>query len=182
MAEVSTGKRSYLAMGLSTLLPGLGQFYLRKPFQGFILFLGVISAGAIIYMNSVPVNSWRDLTRLDGFEKRWAERRAEKKGGINSDGSVVSGVKPPTTSGKNPLTADENKNADYHLYTFEDGKKLMFRPSWKFKVSGFIQGVVFWMYAIFDGWLGRKGFDNRPLKKRLKAAEAQRKAAERTLE
>ena len=180
MVEVSADKRSYLAMALSILLPGLGQFYLRKPFQGFILFLGVVSAGAIIYMNSVPVNSWRDLTHLDGFEEWRAERRAEKKGKIDN---VVSGVKPPTTSGKaNPLTADESKNADYHLYTFEDGKKLMFRPSWKFKVSGFIQGVVFWMYAIFDGWRGQKGFDNRVLKKRLKAAEAQRKAAEKTTE
>jgi TM2 domain-containing membrane protein YozV len=140
MAEVSTGKRSYLAMSLSALIPGLGQFYLRKPLLGIILFIGVISAGALIYMNSRPVNSWHDLTRIDRSEK--------------------------------------NKNADYHLYTLKDGRKLMFHPSWKFKISGFIQGIVCWGYAIFDGWLGQRGFNRRAFKKRLKAAKEQREAAE----
>ena len=76
MTEVGDGKRSYFAMLLSLILPGLGQIYLRKPLKGLVLFLGVIFAGMIIYLNSFPVNSWQDLTRFDDAKEWWKERRS----------------------------------------------------------------------------------------------------------
>ena len=230
MAEMSTEKPSYLAMFLS-LIPGLGQLYLRKPLKGLLLFLGVLSAGAVIYISSLPVNDWRDLARFDGLETWWASRQGEIETREDSEKS-----KPVDTETK------ENQERHYHLYTFDDDflfrieptfqrdldnrhiseklrqifkhnnlliskdanvsikktnsrwiisdgnrtyavrnvdgqlnifavKKLMYRPSWKFKISGFIQGIVLWVYAIYDGWKGRRGFNRRELKKKLKKTE-----------
>ena len=67
MVQVGNGKRSYLGMLLSLILPGLGQIYLGKWLRGLILFLGVALAGTIIYLNSLPVDSWEDLMRFDDF-------------------------------------------------------------------------------------------------------------------
>ena len=227
---MSAAKRSYLAMLLS-MIPGLGQLYLRQPLKGVILFLGVLSACAVIYISSIPVNDWRDLLRLDGLETWWETRQAE--------------IETQEDSGKSQLVATEAKvkqERDYHLYTFDDNllfyiglmfqkdldnrnfseklrrtfkdngillskdaviltkktnsrwiithgnrayvvrkidgrlniyavKKLMYRPSWKVKISGFIQGITFWIYAIYDGWKGRRGFNRQLLKKKLKKAE-----------
>ena len=160
MTEVGAGKRSYLAMLLSLILPGLGQVFLRKPLKGLILFLGVASAGAIFYINSLPVSSWQDFTRFDGTKEWWAAGR--------SDGTEAESA---STDPNSPGVQEEKPT--YHLWTFDDGKKLMYRPSWKLKVSGLIQGVIFWFYAIYDGWRGKKGFNKRAFKKRLREAKEQ---------
>lgn len=227
---MSTANRSYLAMLLS-VFPGLGQLYLRKPLKGLVLFLGVLSAAAVIYISSLPVNDWRDLVRFDELRTWWQARQTEKTAGRDSEKT-----EPNATNGK------ETKYQDYHLYTFDDNllfyiglnfhkeldrnifskelqralkdngvllskdavistektdsrwkithgnrayvirkmdgrlnvyavKKLMYRPSWKFKISGFMQGIILWVYAIFDAWRGRRGFNRRALKKMLKQAE-----------
>ena len=227
---MSTAKPSYLAMLLS-VIPGLGQLYLRKPLKGMFLFLGVLSAVAVIYISSLPVNDWRDLVCFDELETWWNARQADKAVRTNPEE-----IEPGATKAK------EKQEQDYHLYTFDDNylfyiglkfqkdldnrifseelqrafkdngvllskdavilvektnnrwkithgnrayvirkmdgrlniyavKKLMYRPSWKFKISGFIQGIVLWIYAIYDGWKGRRGFNRRALKKRLKQSE-----------
>ena len=103
MAEMSAVKRSYLAMFLS-MIPGLGQLYLRKPLKGLILFLGVFSAGAVIYISSLPVNDWRDLVRFDGLETWWKSRQA----GIESREDA--GKSEPTAA-----KAKEYHERDYHF-------------------------------------------------------------------
>jgi hypothetical protein len=222
MAEIGVGKPSYLAMLLSLIIPGLGQLYLRKPLKGVICFLGVVAAVGIMYINSLPVDSWRDLIDFSGAKAFWKAQNASEHDDASPEDSV-----PPS----------ENKRPHYHLYTFAgdlrfrmgleyendlnnlyyisvplhrvfqenkivltdnaqivvrkkdmewlvddkyqmylvkkqdgelnvyEGKKLMFRPSWKFKATGLIQGLLFWGYAIFDGWQGRRGFSRRFLRK-----------------
>ena len=124
--------RSYVAMFLSIILPGLGQLYLGHFLKTFIIFFGIASAFGIVYLNSMPVEDWRDLTRF----------------------------KPPA---KTETTQEDTRNAEkppgyaIHIWTFDDGEKLMYRPSWKLKISGLIQGVLCWLYAISDGWRGRRG-------------------------
>ena len=123
--------RSYVAMVLSVLLPGLGQLYLGQSLKGFILFLIFVSALGIVYLNSMPVKGWNDLTRF----------------------------KPTATEDiSTGNTEDAEKQSTYaiHIWTFDDGEKLMYRPSWKLKISGSIQGILCWLYAIGDGWRGRR--------------------------
>ena len=155
MVQVGRGKPSYLAMLLSLILPGLGQIYLRKWLRGFILFLAVVLGGALIYLNSLPVNGWQDLTRFDDFTDWWKERRFDGANAVQSSGTP-------------DIVEEMEERPGYHLWTFENGKKLMYRPSWKLKLSGFVQGLFFWMYAICDGWRGEKGFNKRAFKKRLR--------------
>ena len=132
----STPAHSYVAMGLSMILPGLGQLYLGQSVKGFLLFFLFVSALGIVYLNSMPVKEWRDLTRF----------------------------KPPTKE-ETPTdnTKDAQTHAEYaiHLWTFDDGEKLMYRPSWKLKISGSIQGILCWLYAIGDGWRGRRRRNTR---------------------
>lgn len=127
----SLKSRSYVAMILSMILPGFGQLYLGQSFKGFLLFFLFVSALGIVYLNSMPVEEWRDLTRF----------------------------KPPATE-ESPTdnTEDAQTRPEYaiHLWTFDDGEKLMYRPSWKLKISGSIQGILCWLYAIGDGWRGRR--------------------------
>ena len=123
--------RSYVAMILSAILPGLGQLYLGQFLKGFILFLIFASAFGIFYLNSMPVNEWRDLVQFRPIPK--AETTTD-------------------------TTEDSEKHPRYaiHIWTFDDGEKLMYRPSWKLKISGSIQGILCWLYAIGDGWRGRR--------------------------
>ena len=123
--------RSYVAMVLSAILPGLGQLYLGQSVKGFILFLIFASAVGIFYLNSMPVNEWDDLVRFKPIPK----------------------AETPTDT-----TDDSEKQHEYaiHIWTFDDGEKLMYRPSWKLKVSGSLQGILCWLYAIGDGWRGRR--------------------------
>ena len=127
----SPKNRSYFAMVLSALLPGLGQLYLGQSLKGFMLFLIFASAVGIFYLNSMPVNEWRDLTQF--------RPAAEDE----------------TTTDN---TEDPQKQSPYaiHIWTFDDGEKLMYRPSWKLKISGSIQGILCWLYAVGDGWRGRR--------------------------
>ena len=126
----SIKKRSYVAMLLSVIFPGLGQLYLGHFLKAFIIFLGFASAFGIVYLNSMPVDDWHDLTRF----------------------------KPPA---KTETTESDTENTEkppgyaIHIWTFDDGEKLMYRPSWKLKISGLIQGILCWLYAIGDGWRGR---------------------------
>ena len=158
MVRVGDGKPSYLAMLLSLILPGLGQIYLRRWLKGFILFLGVALGAAIFYLNSLPVAGWEDILHFDDFADRWKERQSDNT-------SVV----PPSDT-EDPMQEIEEE-LGYHIWTFETGKKLMYRPSWKLKLSGLVQGLVFWLYAIIDGWRGEKGFNKRAFKRRLKEAK-----------
>lgn len=57
-------KRSYLAMILSAVIPGLGQMYLNHFLKGCIIFIVYISSICIFYMNSYPVRDWDDLLRF----------------------------------------------------------------------------------------------------------------------
>ncbi len=123
--------RSYVAMILSAILPGLGQLYLGQFLKGFIIFLIFASAFGIFYLNSMPVKEWRDLLRFKPI---------------------------PQTETTTDNTEDSKKQPGYaiHLWTFDDGEKLMYRPSWKLKISGSIQGILCWLYAVGDGWRGRR--------------------------
>lgn len=126
----SLKSRSYVAMGLSMILPGLGQLYLGRSLKGFLLFFLFVSALGIVYLNSMPVKEWRDLTRF----------------------------KPPAKEVPIDNREDAQTRSKYaiHLWTFDDGEKLMYRPSWKLRISGAIQGILCWLYAIGDGWRGRR--------------------------
>lgn len=126
-----TAPRSYVAMVLSALLPGLGQLYLGQFLKGFIIFLVFASALGIFYLNSMPVKEWRDLTRF----------KPAARGETTTD-NIEDSPKEPAYS--------------IHIWTFDDGEKLMYRPSWKLKISGSIQGILCWLYAIGDGWRGRR--------------------------
>ena len=127
----SPKNRSYVAMILSAILPGLGQLYLGQFLKGFVVFLIFASAFGIFYLNSMPVKEWRDLVRFKPI---------------------------PKTEATTDNTEDSEKQPGYaiHLWTFDDGEKLMYRPSWKLKISGSIQGILCWLYAIGDGWRGRR--------------------------
>ena len=123
--------RSYVAMILSAILPGLGQLYLGQFLKGFILFLIFASAFGIFYLNSMPVKEWRDLVRF----------KPAAKENISTDDTEAPQKHPPYA---------------IHIWTFDDGEKLMYRPSWKLKISGSVQGILCWFYAIGDGWRGRR--------------------------
>ena len=159
------GKRSYFAMLLSLILPGLGQLYLRKPVKGLVLFLGVVFAGMIIYLNSFPVNSWQDPTSFDDAKQWWKERRSDR-------------TNPEPLMTESDTVRKQEEEPGYHLWTFESGKKLMYRPSWKLKVSGFVQGSIFWLFAVYDGWHGQKGFNKRAFKRKLMETQEQQEAEE----
>ncbi len=124
--------RSYVAMLLSVILPGLGQLYLRHFLKAFLIFLGFASALGIVYLNSMPVEDLRDLTRFKPLTKT-----------ETTEADTENTEKPPGYA--------------IHIWTFDDGEKLMYRPSWKLKMSGMIQGGLCWLYAIGDGWRGRRG-------------------------
>ena len=226
MAEVSTGKRSYFAVLLSILLPGLGQVYLRKPLKGFVCFLGVISALGIMYVNSLPVYTWRDVVDFSDLLTFLKAQIPENTQDSDTTAPAAQDEMPHyhlyTLTGdlrfrigleyehdlNNPnyvsiplnrafqahkLMLTENArivvtrqgeiwhvNDTHQIFIVKkqegelnvyDGKKLMFRPSWKFKATGLIQGVLFWLYAIYDGWQGRRGINTRKLLKE-KAKEA----------
>lgn len=127
--------RSYAAMVLSAILPGLGQLYLGQFVKGVIIFLIFASAAGLFYLNSLPVTEWRDLLRF---------RAATKADDRSDDAAEV-------------LEADElMRPYEIHIWTFDDGEKLMYRPSWKLKISSSVQAVLCWLYAVGDGWRGRR--------------------------
>ena len=129
--------RSYVAMVLSAILPGLGQLYLAQFVKGILIFFIFASAAALFYLNSLPVTEWRDLLRF----------RSVTKVNDPSDNTSTDAAQDP----------DElMKPYEIHIWTFDDGEKLMYRPSWKLKISSSVQGVLCWLYAVGDGWRGRR--------------------------
>jgi hypothetical protein len=129
--DSSVPTRSYSAMVLSALLPGLGQFYLRQFVKGCVIFVVFASAIGIFYINSYPVKGWQDLIRFQPVAQ--AETPANDKANTETD-----------------------SDRSIHLWTLDSGKKLMFRPSWILKVTSSIQAIVCWIYAVSDGWRGRR--------------------------
>ena len=123
--------RSFVAMILSAILPGLGQLYLSQFAKGVIIFLIFGSAVALFYLNSLPVKEWSDLMRFKPVAKEDAKT-------------------------DNTGTEETQTGYEIHLWTFDDGEQLMFRPSWKLKISSSIQAVLCWLYAVGDGWRGRR--------------------------
>ncbi len=126
---------SFGAMILSAIIPGLGQLYLGQFPKAILLFTIFASAIGIFYLNSLPVTGWDDLMRF----------------------------KPATqenTSTEKVENSEAQEPYSIHLWTFDDGEKLMYRPSWKLKISASVQGILCWLYAVGDGWRGRRR--NRP--------------------
>ena len=121
--------RSYVAMILSAILPGLGQLYLGQSAKGIIILIVFASALGIFYINSLPVTEWSDLTRF----KPAAKENPTSNNAGNSEGQEAYAI---------------------HIWTFDDGEKLMYRPSWKLKISASIQGILCWFYAVAGGWRG----------------------------
>ena len=128
--ENKPAARSFVAMLLSAILPGLGQLYLGQFPKAIVVFLVFASAIALFYLNSLPVTGWDDLVRF----------------------------KPATQ--ESPATDGSEAQEPYslHIWTFDDGEKLMYRPSWKLKISAAVQGILCWLYAVGDGWRGRRRF------------------------
>ncbi len=143
MAEANPSSRSYLAMFLSAILPGLGQLYLAQFLKGTVILVVFASAIGIFYVNSLPVTEWRDLMRF------------QRHGETAEDGTGSSETKP-----------------DYaiHLWTFDNGEKLMYQPSWKLKISALIQAGLCWLYAVGDGWRGRRRFSPASIRSHQKKA------------
>lgn len=129
--EGAPADRSFVAMVLSAILPGLGQLYLGQFPKAVILFTIFASAIGIFYLNSLPVAGWDDLMRF----------------------------KPaPLENPATGETASSEMQEPYsiHIWTFDDGEKLMYRPSWKLKISASVQAILCWLYAVGDGWRGRR--------------------------
>ncbi len=129
--DTPMNSRSYVAMVLSAILPGLGQLYLAQFVKGTIIFLIFATALAIFYLNSLPVTEWRDLMRFKPAEQE------------NTEGNDIG-------------TEETQRPYEIHIWTFDEGEKLMYRPSWKFKITSSIQAVLCWLYAVGDGWRGRR--------------------------
>ncbi|MDE0481074.1 MAG: DUF5683 domain-containing protein [Candidatus Poribacteria bacterium] len=129
--DPSVPTRSYSAMVLSALLPGLGQIYLRQFVKGFIIFFIFASAIGIFYINSYPVRGWQDLIRFQPIAQAGTQTNDKANTETDSEHSI-------------------------HLWTLDSGKKLMFRPSWILKVTSSIQAIVCWIYAVSAGWRGRR--------------------------
>ena len=123
--------RSYTAMILSALVPGLGQIYLGRFVKGCVIFFVFASAIGIFYINSYPVQGWRDLIPFG------PDAQSE-------------------TSTNDKADAETDSERSILLWTLDSGKKLMFRPSWILKVTSSIQAIVCWIYAVRDGWRGRR--------------------------
>ncbi len=210
-------KRSYRAMLMSMIIPGLGQIYLRKLFKGVIIFIGIILSIVLIYANSLPVTSWQDLIRLDRTET------SPDDGGATGQMETYPETDTPSSEGKDSkqwrgytlytsdskfmfrITADldshliDNKELStewvqefrkhkvliykgatvstkkegswwliddyYQTYSVRKSEygldvystaQWRFRPRWQFKITGLIQLLLFWGYAVVDSWLGRR--------------------------
>ena len=127
----STPTPSFVAMVLSAIVPGLGQLYLGQSAKGIIILIVFASALGIFYVNSLPVTEWGDLMRF----KPPAKENPTSNNAVDSEGQASYAI---------------------HIWTFDDGEKLMYRPSWKLKISASIQGILCWFYAVGDGWRGRR--------------------------
>ena len=130
-AEGKSAARSFVAMVLSAILPGLGQLYLGQFPKAIVLFAIFASAIGVFYLNSLPVTEWLDLIRFKPAVKE-------------------------NTSTDKVEDSEAHEPYSMHIWTFDDGEKLMYRPSWKLKISASVQGILCWLYAVGDGWRGRR--------------------------
>ncbi len=121
----SSPPRSYTAMILSGIIPGLGQLYLHRLIKAFIVFFLFLTGVVLFYLNSYPV---RELSDLFNFRSDYSSGFVA---GDSDDGAVQNAVQ---------------------LWTFDDGKSLWFRPSMILKVTALIQVIFCWIYAVYDGW------------------------------
>ncbi len=57
-----------------------------------------------------------------------------------------------------PASTDsvEETDSSIHLWTLDNGDAVMFRPSWILKITSLIQGLICWVYAVYDGWRGKR--------------------------
>ncbi len=117
--------RSYTAMILSGIIPGLGQLYLHRLIKAFIIFFLFLTGVVLIYLNSYPVRELSDLFRFES----------------DASSGFVAGD-----------SDDETVQNAIQLWTFDDGKSLWFRPSMILKVTALIQIILCWFYAVYDGW------------------------------
>ena len=147
-------KFSLFAMLLSIILPGLGQVYLRRAKIGFIFLFGVLIGFGIIYLNSWPVQSWKDLTNF-----------REAKDILESQ-KTKEGIKLNPEKLKEALENIEDK-PHQELLKIKD-KQVMLRPKWWFKVTGLAQFVFFWLLSIIDALMGKQGFNKRAFKRKIK--------------
>lgn len=122
--------RSFLAMILSAFFPGLGQMYLGQYFKAVFIIIGFLSALGLFYLNSYPVNEWKDLLQFNTSSKRSKIIHTNTKEQPNLNGSIK-------------------------LWTLDNGKIIMYSPSWFLKVTSTIQGLIFWIYAVSSGWKGK---------------------------
>lgn len=127
----SSPPRSYTAMILSGIIPGLGQLYLHRLIKAFLIFFVFLSGVILYYMNSYPIREFRDLVRFE----------------LNTGGFVEH-------------DSGEVENA-IQLWTFDDGKSLWFRPSVYLKITALIQLLFCWIYAVYDGWRVEHEIDTR---------------------
>lgn len=127
--------RSFPAMILSAVLPGLGQMYLGQYLKAVIILIGFLSALGFIYMNSYPVNEWEDLLQLDT---------------ISNDDISTNNKILHTESNWNP-----NAEGSIKIWTLDSGKMIMYRPSWILKLTSSIQALIFWIYAVSTAWKGK---------------------------
>ena len=126
--------RSYTAMILSGIIPGLGQLYLHRLIKAFIVFFIFLTGVVLFYLNSYPVRELSDLLRF----------QSNSGSGFVADDSDDAVV----------------ENA-IQLWTFDDGKSLWFRPSLILKVTALIQMLLCWIYAVYDGWRAEHEIDVR---------------------
>lgn len=122
--------RSYVAMILSAFIPGLGQVYLHQVAKGCFIFFLFLSAIGLFYINSYPVKDLDDLLRF-------------RPKGSNS------------TSSNTSLNTDTDHDISIQIWTLENGKTLMFRPTWFLKVTAVLQALICWIYAVYSGWCGK---------------------------
>lgn len=130
----SSPQRSYTAMILSIIIPGLGQLYLHRLIKAFIIFFIYITGVILFYLNSYPVREFDDLLRFQA----------------NAGSGFVANQ-----------SGDMDIENAIQLWTFDDGKSLWFRPSVLLKITALIQVILCWIYAIYDGWRVEHEIDTR---------------------
>lgn len=121
----SSPPRSFTAMILSAIIPGMGHLYLHRLIKSFVVFFIFLTGVILFYLNSHPVRDLSDLLRFQS----------------NSSSGFVAGD-----------SGDIAIDNAVQIWTFDDGKSLWFRPSLFLKVTALIQIVLCWIYAVYDGW------------------------------
>lgn len=131
--------RSYAAMILSAILPGLGQIYLNQIVKGCVLFFVFVSAIGIFYINSYPVKEWRDLLRFKPAAQAQTATNDTESAETDTDGDGIA------------------------LWILDNGDTVKFKPNWILKITSTIQALICWLYAVSGGWRGKTTIRNSNL-------------------